>query len=279
MGMSDHIMLASLADQQGGQLLVFISFFLIFLLGACFGSYANAAAMRLVRDEDSIAAPSRCRFCETPLRWSDNIPILGWLSLKGRSRCCHYPLPLRYLATELMVGCIFTLYFLAFPLLIAGLLCLACVVMVICFLTDLEAMVLHVPIMAGGALAGLIIAGLGDYAPGWLAVFNIWPVSLYDSLIGYGLGAGLLWGTNALYLAIRGKRGFGAGDVWLMGMVGSWLGPVGSLAVFFGASFVGAVAGIGLILVGRAAAQTRLPFGLFLSIVFILYPFSYMLLN
>ena len=235
--------------------------------------------MRLVRDEDSVAAPSRCRFCDTPLLWSDNQPILGWLLLKGRSRCCDKPLALRYIATEIAMAMIFTSYFAAFPIITATLFCLASVIMVICFLTDLEEMVLYVPIMAGGALTGIIIALLSDISTGWLSLFSIWPIGFYDSLIGCAVGAGLLAGTNWLYSVFRGQRGFGAGDVWLMAMVGSWLGPIGSLAIFFGASLIGALAGIGLILVGKAAAQTRLPFGLFLSIVFILYPFSYMLLN
>ena len=33
----------------------------VFCLGACLGSFANACAMRLVRDEDFVATASRCR--------------------------------------------------------------------------------------------------------------------------------------------------------------------------------------------------------------------------
>ena len=240
----------------------------LFLLGGCFGSFANAAAMRLVRDESPISPPSRCRFCDKRLGWRENLPLLGWLFLAGRCSCRKMPLPKRYVAVEWGFACLslFLAFYLPIDVFVA--LTIANIIMVIALLTDSEAMVLHPPSLLAGIILGVVAALL----------LPSWPISLSDSLFGIVIGASLIAGTNLIYRITRGKNGFGQGDIWLLAMIGSLFGMVGAVFAFFAASLIGAIAGIGLILAKKADSGSKLPFGLFLSVVFLLYPALNMLL-
>ena len=241
---------------------------LLFVLGGCFGSFANAAAMRLVRDESPISPPSRCRFCDKQLGWRENMPLFGWLFLQGRCGCKKFALPKRYVAVEWGFALLTMSLAMLLPLSLFVVFSALNIIIMIALLTDSEAMVLHPPsLLAGGLLA--FLASL--FVP-------LWPVSPQDAVIGALTGAGLIIGTNLIYQLLRGKNGFGAGDIWLLGMIGASLGPLAAIFVFFAASFIGALSGIILILGKKAEIGSKLPFGLFLSIVFLLYPALNMLL-
>ena len=130
-------------------------------------------------------------------------------------------------------------------------------------------MVLHPPSL----LAGMIL--------GWLAplIISDWPHSFSEAILGSIICAGLIFIINKSYYLLRGHNGFGAGDIWLMGMIGAIYGSIAGMAIFFAATFAGALTGISLILVKKADSGSKLPFGLFLSVVFLLYPALNMLLN
>lgn len=71
-----------------------------FLLGAVTGSFLTAALWRLPRGYE-ITGRSVCPSCGKQLSNKDNIPIVGYLKLGGRSGCCDNPIPIRYLLYEL----------------------------------------------------------------------------------------------------------------------------------------------------------------------------------
>ena len=86
------------------------------------------------------------------------------------------------------------------------------------------------------------------------------------------VSAGLPLLVNAVYRWIRGRNGFGEGDFWLLAAIGAWLGPIMGPVTFLAACWLGAIVGIVMLLRRRATAMTRLPFGLFAGIAFILWP-------
>jgi leader peptidase (prepilin peptidase) / N-methyltransferase len=92
--------------------LVYIIFF--FALGACVGSFLNVVVWRLPRNESIVSPPSRCPFCEHRLAWYDNIPVFGWLALRGRCRYCFNPISARYPTVEFLVGAMFVLFYVSF---------------------------------------------------------------------------------------------------------------------------------------------------------------------
>lgn len=85
----------------------------IFVLGASIGSFLNVVAYRMPMGLTFVSKPSRCPFCETPIKSKHNVPILGWLVLRGRCNACRLPISPRYIFVEIFVGTMFLSLFLA----------------------------------------------------------------------------------------------------------------------------------------------------------------------
>ena len=88
---------------------------LIFVLGSCVGSFINVVAYRLpIMNQHStdtsrfnLAYPrSRCPSCTQAINPWQNLPIVGYLWLRGRSRCCNQPIGIHYALTELITGAV-----------------------------------------------------------------------------------------------------------------------------------------------------------------------------
>ncbi len=77
-----------------------------FVLGAVVGSFLNVCVSRWPQDQSVISPPSRCPGCARPIRWHENVPILGWLRLSGRCAGCRQPISAMYPLVELVVGLI-----------------------------------------------------------------------------------------------------------------------------------------------------------------------------
>ena len=89
-----------------------ITQFLFFAaLGACVGSLTNVLAFRMPRGEGVVVPSSRCPSCQTKLTWRENIPIFGWLLLRGRCRFCNVRVSAEYPIVETFVAGLFGLFF------------------------------------------------------------------------------------------------------------------------------------------------------------------------
>lgn len=75
-------------------------------LGLAFGSFLNVVIYRLPRGESVSHPASRCPGCGRPIRVYDNIPVLSWLLLWGRARCCKVRISPRYPLVEALGGLI-----------------------------------------------------------------------------------------------------------------------------------------------------------------------------
>src|SRR5438309_4914075 len=64
--------------------------------GLLIGSFLNVVAYRLPRGESLVAPGSHCPGCGTPVKPYDNLPVLGWLLLRGRCRACREKISSRY---------------------------------------------------------------------------------------------------------------------------------------------------------------------------------------
>lgn len=78
---------------------------LAFFLGASLASFGAVVVERAQRRE-SINGRSHC-VCERQLEWWENIPVVGWVSARGVTRCCQQKIPLHYVVTEVLVGALF----------------------------------------------------------------------------------------------------------------------------------------------------------------------------
>ena len=75
-----------------------------FFVGASIGSFLNVVAWRMPRGITIVRGGSKCPYCCSSLSRSDNLPILGWLRLKGRCRTCRLPIDARYVWVEVWTG-------------------------------------------------------------------------------------------------------------------------------------------------------------------------------
>ena len=224
------------------------------LLGLVIGSFLNVCIYRLPRDESVTWPASHCTSCGRTLAWYENVPVVSWLTLRGRCRTCGAAISPIYPIVEAITGAVFLAGYVIYgatPLLAARLL-FACA-MIVLFFIDLRHQILPNVITLPGIAIGFILSFF--LPPGWLA-----------SLIGALAGAGVLFAVYEAYYRLRGVEGLGMGDIKMLAMIGAFLGWQLMLVTLVLASFAGSLLGIGLIAAGRGSMQLKLPFGTFLAV-------------
>jgi leader peptidase (prepilin peptidase)/N-methyltransferase len=214
-----------------------------FVLGACVGSFLNVVIYRLPKDQSVVTPGSHCG-CGQPIKWYDNVPILSWLLLRGRARCCGRKFSFRYPFVELMTGALFLTCWLRFPPAVAvcGWIFLSC--LIAATFIDLDHMIIPDVFTLGLGVAGVILSG---FVP---ALHNQPPgeIFLVDSIRG-GVTAlqGLLIGSGVvLWIALIAesllrKEAMGFGDVTFVGAIGAFCGWQGAVFSVFGGAVVGTV--------------------------------------
>jgi leader peptidase (prepilin peptidase)/N-methyltransferase len=234
-----------------------------FMTGAAVGSFLNVCIARWPLEQSVIRPPSRCPHCETPIKWYDNIPILGWLRLGGKCRNCRAPISVVYPAVELAVALGWLFAALTWgPSLTAVRVAVFGTVMLGIAITDAR----HYVIPDGFTVFGLVFVLATSVVSGVRG--ELTPFAMpWDALVGACAGAGAIAIVGWLGEVVLKKEAMGFGDVTLMAVVGAALGPGRSLLVIF----LGAVAGaITFLLVvypimrlrnGRGEAQIELPLG------------------
>jgi leader peptidase (prepilin peptidase) / N-methyltransferase len=225
---------------------------LVFLLGLCLGSFLNVVIHRLPRGLSMIRPPSHCPACSHRVRRRHNLPLFGWLWLRGRCPDCGGRIPVRYPAVELLGGLFTVLAVFAFSTPLQSLSALWLFLSLTAVLwIDLEHRIIPDPISLGGTALGLLLAH--------------WTIGLVASVSGMLAGGVGLFLVRWLYQRTRGRAGMGLGDVKLAAMLGAFLGPAGIALTVLVASFLGSVLGIALLLTRRGSGATALPFGSFLA--------------
>lgn len=84
-------------------------------VGGCVGSFLNVVMLRAPNKEDFVFASSRCPICQNKIRRWHNLPILGYLLLRGRCYDCKTPIPIRYFLWELSFAVLFVVIGIATP--------------------------------------------------------------------------------------------------------------------------------------------------------------------
>ncbi|MBL9118416.1 MAG: prepilin peptidase [Phycisphaerae bacterium] len=94
-----------------------ISCLFLFAFGACVGSFLNVVVYRIPAGLSVVTPPSRCPTCGGRLTWRENLPVLGWLLLRGKCRFCRQPISIQYPLIEAAIGIVFALLYLHFYIL------------------------------------------------------------------------------------------------------------------------------------------------------------------
>ncbi|HET8956513.1 MAG TPA: prepilin peptidase [Solirubrobacterales bacterium] len=222
-----------------------------FLGGLLIGSFLTVVAHRVPRRESIVGPRSRCTACGVQIAAYDNLPVVSWLVLGGRARCCGAGISKRYPLTELAVGILFlvtvvVLWGEAWEVAL-GLVFVSALVAVT--LTDLELKVIPNRILLVATAFALAIVALGD------------PGSFPERLAAATAAGGLLFIAALAY-----PQGMGLGDVKLAAVMGLYLGRSVAPALLV-ALFAGSVVGLAIIVrEGPAARKRGIPFGPFLAL-------------
>lgn len=242
-----------------------IPILIVFIFGASVGSFLNVVIYRLPEGLSLVHPPSRCPRCETRLKPYDNVPVFGWLWLKGKCRSCKLPIAARYPMVEFATGCLFVSVFMSFGVtwLTPGHWIFVCWLLALAMI-DLDTMTLPNSLTASGLVLGWGFQGSLSYwqdptiqstATGivWAMIASVAGLWLFDAI---GVA-----GSRAF-----GKPAMGGGDAKLAAMMAAWLGFPGLLLSTFLAAALGAVIGGGALALGSLGPKQHIPFGPYLAL-------------
>jgi len=229
----------------------------------------NVLIYRLPRGLSIVYPSSYCPKCKSKIRFYDNLPLLGYLLLKGRCRSCGEKIPFRYLIVEVTTAGLFLGLCISYGL---SLYSLSAFIFVFLMLTagftdlftafqkdEFECGVIPSVILYSGILFGLVAS-----------FFN--GIGIVNSILGGLIGFLSLYIPSLAYKIIKKREGMGEGDMYLMAMSGAFLGIKSILPIMILSSFVGAVLGLILIKIMKDSSFP-IPFGPFIAFGSIFYLF------
>jgi leader peptidase (prepilin peptidase)/N-methyltransferase len=229
------------------------------LLGLAVGSFLNVVIYRVPAGESIVRPASRCPSCGHAIRTRHNVPVIGWLVLRGQCADCAAPISARY------------------PLVESA--CAALYVVLVLRLAHLHASA-AAPAYLYFAAAGLALAMIDlDHQrlpdsivlPSYAVVAVLLAVASaanddWWALARAGIAAAALFGFYFAVVLVY-PAGMGFGDVKLAGVLGGVLGYLSWSTLVVGAFagfLLGAVGGVALMAAGRAGRKTAVPFGPFM---------------
>jgi leader peptidase (prepilin peptidase) / N-methyltransferase len=230
-----------------------------FVFGLAVGSFLNVVAHRVPRGESLLRPGSRCPTCGAPVRARHNIPVGGWLLLRGRCADCRTRISPRYPIVELATGLLFA----AVAYRVADLGLVAAVPAYLYFtaigvaLTVIDLDVRRLPnaiVLPSYPVLAVLLTIAAAWHGDWWALARA------------GIGAAALFGFF-FAVAFAYPAGMGFGDVKLAGLVGGVLAYLSWAALAVGAFagfLLGAFVGVAIMLAGRGGRKTAVPFGPFM---------------
>ncbi len=211
-----------------------------FVLGGCFGSFTTACVWRIPRGISIVWPPSSCPKCGRHLGLTENIPIFGWLLLRGKCKGCGLPISPRYVLIELAAALLFTATaYLAvihrIPLSVIPAWCL----IVLCIgsaCTDCELRIIPDKFTFTGMILALICAFL---FPSTKMPSNMTPLFALTYTFAQIAAVGL-FGYSAWYAGkvLFRKEALGRGDVKFLMAVAGFTSVFGALVTILTGSFL-----------------------------------------
>ena len=214
-----------------------------------------AAAPQTVGDTFNLVFPlSRCPACLAAIKPYQNVPVISYLLLRGKCANCANPIAVRYPLIEAFTGLASFLVAWHFGFSAqAGFALLLTWSLISLSFIDIDHQLLPDSITLPVLWLGLL-----------LSVFGIF-IDSHDSIVGAVVGYLILWGVYQLFKLLTGKEGMGYGDFKLLSLFGAWLGWQALPLIILLSSLVGAVVGIGMIVISQHDRNKPIPFGPYLA--------------
>ncbi len=231
-----------------------MDYLILFAFGAIIGSFLNVCIFRIPRNISLIRPGSFCPNCGTHIPFYYNIPVVSYITLKGRCHYCYQPIPLRYFIVEVLTGLLTVVTYMKFGLTPSFFF----YVVLIYFLIVISFIDLATQLIYNKLLMYLLFFGV---------VFNLFvqvrPWS--EAVIGFFAGGASMLMFAALGRFLFRKESMGMGDVKLAAVLGFFLGwKMVLLALFFGYLYA-MLAFAFLAVSGKARMQEYLPMAPFFT--------------
>jgi leader peptidase (prepilin peptidase)/N-methyltransferase len=233
----------------------------VFLIGASFGSFLNVCISRWPEGLSVVKPRSRCPKCGHQIKASENIPIVGWLMLRGRCSSCGERISIQYPLVELLVGLVWLGTFLQFGLTFTAFrVAVFATVLLGIAITDAK----HFLIPDGFTVFGVFFVLFSAFVALYLGESEPFARP-WDAILGMCVGAGAISIVGWLGEVWLKRPAMGFGDVTLMAVVGAAVGPARALLTIFIAAVIAPIVLLGVVypLSARGLAddkgQTELP--------------------
>ena len=235
-----------------------------FVIGAAVGSFLNVIADRLPQGKSLVSPRSQCDACEHPLSYAENLPILGFVWLRGRCRHCGARIPLRVPVVEAVTAGLFVAVYAQFGLGMLFVVVAAGVsLMLAVAVIDWEHRLILNRMVLPALLVSLVVA------PFWseLGAARGFPgtsgaLASFLNSVAAGGGAFLFFALVAVIF----PRGMGGGDVKFAAPLGVIVGFPGALVALWISAFVGGVVAVFLLLLTKRGRKDVIPYGPFMSL-------------
>ncbi len=235
---------------------------IIFVFGLCIGSFLNVCIFRLPKSRSILRPGSSCPTCNAPIRFYDNIPVLSYLWLKGKCRCCGRPISARYPLVELLTGLSAWGSALVFGISLTALVYFIFIsALIVTTFIDIDHRIIPDFISLPGILVGLC------------ASLFLPDLGFLNALAGVVMGGGILFVIAWGYRLLTGKEGMGGGDIKLLAMIGAFTGWKGVFFTIIVSSVSGTLVGLTVMLIAKKDLKYAIPFGPFLALGAVLYVF------
>ena len=241
-----------------------MDFFLIILIGALLGSFANVCIYRIPLEKSVVSGRSYCPKCKKKIAWYDNIPILSYLIINSKCRKCKKLIPLQYPLVEFLNIIIFLIIYSFFGFSITSLLLMILAfTFIIIFFIDLK----HYIIPNILTFPLMILGFLKSFNTDLNSLFPNYINSLAGGIFGYGV----IWSIIFFYKQLKNKEGMGLGDAKLLAVIGFWFGWIAIPFVIFSSSIVALILVIPSLLNKTRKLSSQIPFGPYIIVGCILY--------
>jgi leader peptidase (prepilin peptidase) / N-methyltransferase len=233
-----------------------MTIFIAAIVGLMLGSFLSVLLVRWPHWRGVVAGRSQCPSCSHALAWYDLIPLASWLWLRGACRSCAERISPLYPILELVMAAVFGVYAYRFGIVsVWSALDLAILfALVALFFFDLRYQILPDAILL--PLVGSILISILGQVPGALVGAVVTGAALAAVVLALHIGSGGRW--------------IGLGDAKFAFMIGLLFGYPVALTVTMVAIWLGALVGVGLILLKKATMQTAVPLGAFWAAVAII---------
>jgi len=225
----------------------------VFIFGAVIGSFLNVLIYRIPRNLSIVVPGSFCPHCKKPIKWYENIPILSYFFLKGRCSQCKRPISFQYPLVELLTALFLLWSFNKYSFKINFFfLSLFFIILIIISGIDFTHQLIPDIISIPGIFFGLFYQFLNHH--------------LVFGLVGMLFGGGLILLIRVLGGWAYKKEVMGMGDVYLVALIGAFVGFPLIIPAIFIAALVGSILGIIYLSITRKGKDNPIPFGPFLSL-------------